>query len=158
LFLACAPGTLFGCSKQSDLVMSPGDAAPPSDGAAPVATVIATKLKALSRATMVSDGDTLFLVQEPQLISVPVNGGEPRILLDAGVVANSPARPFLGVDATYVYFQTTDGLFRMPKAGGTRQRVDDTGTAHLVVATLFKSTVYWVESRSSPPIDVDLKV
>src|SRR5262245_52951712 len=100
---------LTACSGQT----SPPATADASVSPGTAAVVIATGF--IPPLSMVSDGTTLFIVQERtgQLSGLPVHGGQRVSLLDSGV---SPR--FLAIDSTQVYVVVSQGLYAVPKAGG----------------------------------------
>lgn len=88
------------------------------------------------------DADTVYITDaqgpDGKVISVPKSGG-PHTVLAAGLYLPSP----LAVDATDVYFLTSDALLKVPVAGGVPSVVAPATNASYSAVALDDDNVYW---------------
>jgi hypothetical protein len=108
----------------------------PRDGGTPKA--LATSPSEYS--VLAADEARVFWGTGVRLLSIPVAGGTPTVLVDATTIDS------LAVDATHVYFSTDNRVARIPKGGGSQTAI---AAREGLVTTLVldETNVYWTTAN-----------
>jgi hypothetical protein len=154
----CSGKTIDTGTNDAGGVGSQDDTGAPESGAA---TMVATDIQ-VPVVQLLSDGATLFWVDETGILSsMPVGGGPIKTLLTGEVDSGIDTEPqgtaktaLLSVDSVSVYLYQIDtpvlgasgggAILSIPKEGSAPVLISETG-APLVAATSLAADVYWLE-------------